>query len=677
MKIEIKRLELTNFKCFKHKEITFNGDVTTIKGRNGVGKTTIADAILWCLFGKNTQGQADFDLKTHDENGKPIPNLDHSVEMRLFVGDGTSLSGEGSANLKVAWITIKRTLKETWIKKRGSDEQVFKNNTTEYLVNGDSYTAADYKKYIASLISEDVFKCITNPSYFPSLKWQEQRQFLTKLAGEINSKEIADSVELSSFATYLETQNEDVITHRKHLSYQIKQIKDKLEKIPVRLEEQNKALPESVDYDAVQMDIEQAQRNIKEVDEKILAIKSGNGGDLARNEIRNNIKDIQSIIDKIEETETKAYRLRQQDHDNNVYELSRKFNQLVSNQRDLESKIQSMDVLAKRCRETAEKTFKDEQADIRAKWPQTQAKFDIEKDGICPMCGQILPDEKLENVKEMFNIQVSNLKQQLTERAAKAKQLLADAEQEAKNYEDQKSDADKMLAETKEEINRVFSEKAKLEREPVISYEQELAYNKQYNELLKSREDLKKRLDSAGLNEEDEKHLASLEAMRVEYVDVLQQLNTKLATKAQYDKVQSLIAGIEQEQKDLVTQLSELERKEDIARRYQDRQNQILESRINEHFSLVKWKMFRTVNNGGDPFDEPFCECYVDGVAYHDGLNQAARLNAGLDIINTLCKHYNVSAPIVLDNAESTINIIPTIGQQIRLFVSDCDLTVE
>jgi hypothetical protein len=83
--------------------------------------------------------------------------------------------------------------------------------------------------------------------------------------------------------------------------------------------------------------------------------------------------------------------------------------------------------------------------------------------------------------------------------------------------------------------------------------------------------------------------------------------------------------------------------------------------------------MFRTVNNGGDPFDEPYCECYVNGVAYHDGLNQAARLNAGLDIINALSAHYNVSAPIVLDNSESTINIISTIGQQIRLQVADTD----
>ena len=156
----------------------------------------------------------------------------------------------------------------------------------------------------------------------------------------------------------------------------------------------------------------------------------------------------------------------------------------------------------------------------------------------------------------------------------------------------------------------------------------------------------------------------------------MSQLQSQLATRTQYDKIISLIVGIEQEQKDLVTQLSKLEQQEDIAREYQDRMNAILEERVNRHFKIVKWRMFRTVNNGGDPYDEPYCECYVDGVAYHDGLNQAARLNAGLDIINALCSNYNVTAPIILDNTESTLNILRTAGQQIRLQVEDTDLQI-
>ena len=134
------------------------------------------------------------------------------------------------------------------------------------------------------------------------------------------------------------------------------------------------------------------------------------------------------------------------------------------------------------------------------------------------------------------------------------------------------------------------------------------------------------------------------------------------------------VVNIKEEQKDLVKQLSELEKKEDIARQYQFRQNQLLEERINKHFSLVQWKLFRTVNNGGDSFEEPFCECYVNGIPYHAGLNQACRLNAGLDICEALCRFYKVSAPIVIDNAESNLNIYQTTGQQVRLEVFDSDL---
>lgn len=181
---------------------------------------------------RTRKAESDFDLKTHDSDGNPIPNLDHSVEMQLSI-DGRT-------------VTLKRTLKETWIKKRGSDEQVFKNNTTEYMYNGEVVTATDYKKLISEMISEDIFRAITNPSYFPSLKWQQQREFLTNLAGEVTID--ADNTEFAELIQELTNSNEDIIAYRKHLSYQIKQVKNKLDMIPVRLEEQHKALPELLDW---------------------------------------------------------------------------------------------------------------------------------------------------------------------------------------------------------------------------------------------------------------------------------------------------------------------------------------------------------------------------------------------------------------------------------------------
>jgi hypothetical protein len=635
-----------------------------------VGKTTIADAILWCLFGKNSAGQSDFDLKTHDEDGKPIPNLDHSVEMEISVYSDSGLFNKG--------INLKRTLKETWIKKRGSDEQVFKNNTTEYLVDGDSYTAADYKKFIAELVNEDIFKAITNPTYFPSLKWQQQREFLTKMVGSIEPEVIADTDELVELVHLLDNSNDDIIAYRKHLSYQIKKIKEALDKIPVRLEEQNKALPESLDYEALQMELEKAKNELKQVDEKIVAVKSGNGGDVLRAELREKLENVYRDLSKIEDVERKAYSLRKQEHDNNVSELSRKFSQAITDQRLMEQTIEADGRFIERCKGTIDDCDKELQK-LRDNWPNR--KFEVDPNAaFCPTCGQPLPDElasdRIKSMRDKFNKALEEEKQTLREKAAKVKQTKEDAERELASHQDKlKFDTD-ALAKMKEEINIIFSNKAKLEKETVLSVEHELAECKQYQELLLSKEELQKKLDSVGVSDEDTKAIDDLNAMKCALTEGIQTTTAQLATREMRLKILSLIDGINEEQKDLVRQLSELERKEDVARRYQDRQNAILEERINEHFSLVKWRMFRTVNNGGDPFDEPYCECYVDGVAYHDGLNQAARLNAGLDIINALCKHYNVSAPIVLDNAESTINIIKTIGQQIRLEVADTELQV-
>ena len=673
MNIRITRLELTNFKCFRHKEITFDPDVTTILGRNGAGKTTIADAILWCLFGKNSAGQATFDLKTHDEQGNTIPHLDHSVEITLHVypSDGSD----------VRCINIRRSLKENWIKKRGATEEALKGHTTEFLVNGDTITSKDYEKYISGLINEDLFRTITNPSYFPYKKWQEQREFLSKMVGTIAPEEIATTTELADLVKSLSDTPEgiDIIAYRKHLAYQIKQIKDKLEKIPVRLEEQNKALPEKLDWLVLQGKADFNVAQINGISEKIIAIKSGNGGDVLRDEIRKEIHFIRTDMEKIEVEQRKLLRLRQDEHDRAINTARQQFNTLVATQRDIETSLPSFDKLIERCRETLTQCEKDAQ-EIREDWALNLSRTlnFSDSDCVCPTCGQYLPAEQVAEKRQMaeenLNADKARIKAALTDRANKVKDLRAKAECEIKNYEAQKAEVAQHLAETKEQINTAFAEKQKLEKIAIPTLDTILSDNVQYVALSKQLSEAQAKLDSVAIDEDTTKQLDDLEASKAEYTKILSEVQAQLATKSQYDRIQQLIADINEEQKSLVTQLSELEKKEDVARDYQDRQNTILEERVNQHFKLVRWKMFRNVVNNGDPFQEPYCECYVNGSAYHDGLNQANRLNAGLDIINALCRHYQVSAPIVIDNSESNLNILPTTSQQIRLQVADTDL---
>lgn len=665
MKIKILRLELTNFKCYRHKEFTFNDDVTVIRGRHGLGKTTTADAIFWCLFGKNSMEQHNFSIKTRDTSGQEIPHLDHAVDMTLQIEDAFGQRD----------ITLRRTVKEVWVKKRGTTEQVLKNNTTEYLVNGDNVTAKDYEAYISGLVTEELFRTITNPQYFPSLKWNIQRDFLSRLAGDISADDIANDEELRDLVRQLGP-DQDIIAHRKHLSYQIKKVKEKLDKIPVRLEEQNKALPELLDWTSISMETEKVKADIGKADNEIIAIKSGGGADVERENIRSEINAVQQQLDKINADERNRLQQLNSEHIQKISNLSVQFNNLLTTQRDLESKLQTLKPLADSVWKNAEQRFAEEQEYVRKHWPDTQRQFADSEQTHCPVCHQPLPPDQMAEAEQKFNLYKAELKQKLNDRAAKAKTDLAEAKKLAEEYERQYSETEQNISSVKQLINETFAQKQKLEKQTLPTLEETLAENDKYKELVASKSQLEEKIRQTNLDEEAKKHLEELQAKKEQLGKTLAYLNAKLSSKYQYDRIQQLIADINAEQQQLIEQLSDLERQEDVARRYTERHGQLLEERINAKFSLVRWRMFRTVNNGGEPFDEPYCECYVDGIAYHDGLNQAARLNAGLDIINCLCRHYDVSAPIVIDQSESVLTYLPTEGQQIRLQVADTDLQV-
>jgi hypothetical protein len=95
----------------------------------------------------------------------------------------------------------------------------------------------------------------------------------------------------------------------------------------------------------------------------------------------------------------------------------------------------------------------------------------------------------------------------------------------------------------------------------------------------------------------------------------------------------------------------------------------MLEGKINSKFHMARFKLFEVQVNGALA---ECCETTFNGVPYSN-LNNGARLNIGLDIINTLAEHYGFSPPVWLDNAESVTDILPTKGQQIRLIVSAAD----
>ena len=240
-KVTVKQMTLVNFKGIKSLTVDF-GQVTEIRGANATGKSTIADAFNWVLFGKDAAGNADtkFGIKTVDATGKVIEKIDPEVTAILDIGD------ESYGNV----VELRRVYSEDWVTSRGKAEPELKGHKTAYFYNGVPLKESEYKIKINSIIDEDLFRMLTNPLYFPRLDWQVQREMLLKIAGGITLEEIAAGrVEFSELLAQLS--GKSLAEIKAEISARKKKIKDALDLIPARIDEVTRATPAAPDYKAL------------------------------------------------------------------------------------------------------------------------------------------------------------------------------------------------------------------------------------------------------------------------------------------------------------------------------------------------------------------------------------------------------------------------------------------
>ena len=281
--VVLKTLSLINFRGQKDRTIDFSVE-TTICGDNATGKSTIFDAFIWLLFGKDQFDRKDFEI-IPIENGKRLDRVDAEVSAIVEV--------EGQE------MKLKRVLHQKWVRRRGTSEEVFDGCDTLYYVNDVPLKAGEYKSRIDAIIDEAVFKMITNPAFFLSLKWQDQRAHLFQIAGTVSDEQIAASN--PDFRILL-----DIITgksmsdYKKEISTRKKKLNEDLKMIPAKIDQTRRLMPENKDFEAISVELQSIDQDINTLDQQIsdkaAAVRSQYEGVQAKQNEINSLKSQQQNV---------------------------------------------------------------------------------------------------------------------------------------------------------------------------------------------------------------------------------------------------------------------------------------------------------------------------------------------------------------------------------------------
>lgn len=647
MEIQIKQLKINNFKGIRSLDINFDSD-TIIKGDNGTGKTTVFDAFCWLLFNKDCKSK-EFNIKPINSNGNIIHMLDTVVEAVI------------TADFKN--IKLKKIYHEIWSKKRGEAEQTFSGNTTECVWNDEPISATEYKNKISKLIDENIFKLVTNPSYFSEvLTWQERRKILLNVCGSVS---VADILKTKTEFKDIEKEvlERGIESYKNVLVSQKREINKEISQIPPRVDEINRQIEplKNIDFDALEFKKTFIQGGIKKLNEELSEAENLNSSYREKQTIYfNKLNEIEEY-ERSFNSDYSANLSRINDELPNVKQKIDSCKSKIScHKRDVEIYTEQADrylIIRNKQREL----FDSVRAEIFAK-------PDVENFA-CPTCKREMEkndiDAKIAELKSSFE---ADKRKRLDEIQTYGKQAHANEEMYRRNL----VQINEKLEEYKKALNKFIEDEISLlnELENLKSVERpKIEKSEKYKVLVSEAETFKSELDSFKNNPTTE-----IQAKLSACYEDLQEVNLKIQSKHSISELENRIKELQDRQKELAQQVATIEKHIYLCEEFTKVEVNLLEKKVADNFELCNFKLFKEQVNGGIT---DTCELTVNGVPYSD-LNTASKINAGLDIINTLSKFYNASAPVFIDNSESVNRLLNVNSQLIKLVVSkDKGLKIE
>lgn len=669
MKITIKSIHIENFKGIKMLDVNFSVK-TKISGQNAVGKTTIFDAFTWLLFNKNSSGEEKFNVRPLNE-GMRVDNVEIKVSAILDVdGKGVELS---------------KTQKQNWVKKRGTDTAVLQGNVNSFEIDGYPKSEADFKAYVSELAqSEEMFKMLTNPQYFSSLKWKDQRDILMKLVSEVSDVDLAQTdAKYAPLLSELEKapSTDDI---RAKFSKALSEWKKKQAEIPVRIDE---AMKSKVDIDVAEQELAKTdlETKIADIDEKI---KDSDGVmmELGREEMQ-----LQFDMSGIMQTMNRDLTNRRIEIEAELPDLQNEMKRFADTIALKERRVSENETVISNAdseRKRLGEEYNTEKSKAFYEFPylfdESKWVFD-ENSTVCSLCGQKLPEDKIEQLKADFESRKEKAKADAEEKlkserfkfdtdkkvelnrlitiGTEKKNLIAELTEENTNLQEEieaLKKQEKYAISKKEALSKTLSE---------MPVEADYLQNEEYVKMKSRHDEVLEKIEKMNANGED----AAVESLKSEKEELqahLDEVNSTIAKASMNVEIDERIWQLQEEQKEIGQKVADQEQilylLEEFIRFKLDKVSET----INSHFKTVNFKLFEMQLNGGM---KDCCECTVNGVPYST-LNSGHRIVAGLDIIRSLSELYGVSVPIFVDNAESLNDFnVPDMDAQLILLSVSAD----
>ena len=638
MKITIKKMVLENFKGFEKKEIIFS-DKTKLIGENETGKTRVADAFTWVLFGKDTADRKDYEIKTLDENNNVVHGLEHSAEIVLLVDD--------------VEITFKRIYKENWVKKNGLVDRVFSGHTTNFFINSVEIKKKEYDARVAEILDETMFKLLACNNYFNVfMDWKKRRDIIMDMfANQLPSEsDIVDQHE-KLWIIRRHLSNSDMETIEKELKAKRALLNKQLKEIPIRIDELKKSTEGKI-----------SSKQIKQAEEELEGLRKETellDNDLANlNNLTNSYNSSYKQITNKKLQIDSIQKVIKKNHESEVEKLE---NSLKKIQRDIQQ-IEYVVEDSKRDQEKANAKIielENYRKELITKYDTMKAtKFDENKT-FCPTCFQKLQEDKIKIVKEEF---LENIKNELAKIQAIGK----------KNNENIKECAlliqnrSKTILDNKTILNELCNRFEKETKELQLLKAKKL--DLETEEVQKIREqisELEANLDNPDVMQEARKD--SILIKKKKNIERTKDIMQLLANNSSAVQNETRIKELNEEASVLSLRLATVEQEVIACEEFIKTKVTLIEDKVAEKFQGLRFKLFNTLINNGV---EECCEVLKDGVPF-GALSNGAKIKCGLKIIEVLQKHYDLFVPVFIDNAEGVTGLEDIDTQTISMFVKD------